>query len=479
MPSPSACEELSAPFEKEAGAAVAVRPILGVRQLITLGVGATLGAGLFSITGIAAGQCSGAAVSLSFIFAAFACSLIGLCYAELASMFPNASGSAYAYASEGLGKFVAWVLVWCLVASYLCCIATVASSWSSYLASLLGEWGINLDLRFWKSTGTLIPLADGHSVRAFGNFPAMIGMFLVSFLLLRGSQESAWINSLIVSLKVGIIAIVVICCFKGIQPANYHPFIPENTGNFGDFGWSGVARGAVLVFFSFIGFDIVASAARETKNPQRTLPIAILGTLFAITFISVVFSIALLGVVNYQLLSHDASPVGTAMNLLHLPLIGAVVKIGVLIGFIAGLYGLLYGQIRVVQHVAEDGLIPQIFAKLNPKHVPAPALLFLTILITILAVSLPVPFLGSMTSVGIILAFLLVCASVIALRIKRPDAERPFKVFAGTYLVPGSAILVCFGGLMTVAPTCWLYLSIWIFLGIMVYVFYGRKQLPH
>ncbi|QCE35383.1 amino acid permease [Acetobacteraceae bacterium] len=448
--------------------------MLGIRQLVTLGVGATLGAGLFSITGIAAGQCSGAAVSLSFIFAALACSLIGLCYAELASMFPNASGSAYAYASEGLGEFVSWLLVWCLVASYVCCIATVASSWSSYLVSLLTEWGFHPDLRFWKSTGTLIPLTDGSSVRAFGNFPAIIGMVLVTFLLLRGSKESAWINSLIVALKIAIIVVVVACCLKGIQMSNYEPFIPENTGEFGHFGWSGVARGGVLVFFSFIGFDVVASAARETKNPQRALPIAILGTLFAITFISVIFSVALVGVVNYTQLAGDASPVGTAMNILHLPLIGALVKVGVLIGFVAGLYGLSYGQARVLQHVAEDGLIPRIFAKTNQQHVPAYALLFLSLLISILAVILPVPFLGSMTSVGILLAFLLVCASVTALRFKKPDVKRPFKVFGGKYFIPGAAMLVCFGGLLTVAPICWLYLVGWVVIGIFVYFLYGK-----
>lgn len=453
------------------------RRVLGPWQLIALGVGTSLGAGIFAITGIAAGQNGGAAVSICFLIAAIACSFVGMAYAELSSMFPNASGSAYAYASEGIGEGFAWAIGWCLLAAYMLALSMVASSWAGYLASFLQEWGIILDPRFLAPTGTLVHLPGGVTASAFFNLPAVLAICGMAALQLGGVQESTRLNAFMVALKVGVIITFILACVPKINLANYHPYLPANTGQFGHFGWSGVLRGAALVFCAYPGFDIVASAARETRNPQRNLPIGLLGTLAICACIYIVFSGVLVGTVNYRALAHDPSPVATAMNAVGIPWLAELVKLGILIGFFAVLYGVLFGQSRSLLNMAEDGLIPPIFKRVTP-HTKAPwgALVGLAGLSSLLGACLTLDALGNIISMGFLLTFIMVCASVIVLRYRRPQAERPFRIPGGNWLIPCLGILSCAGVLMGMDSATWARMAIWGVVGVVIYFCYGKRH---
>ncbi|QDH13502.1 amino acid permease [Formicincola oecophyllae] len=453
-----------------------INRVLGPWQLIALGIGVSLGFGLFAVTGIAAGQYAGPAVGLSFLFAAIVAAFVALSYAELASMFPNAAGSAYSYAYAGLGEGIAWGIGWCLFLAYLVTLGAIAGSWASYLASFLAEWHVYLDPRLVASTGTPVHMADGTTAKAFMSVPAVVAIFAMVGLLMGGVQESSRINSIIVLLKVAVVTIFILACLPHGQLANYHPFLPANTGAWGHYGWSGVISGASLVFAAYLGFDLVSSAARDTRNPKKNLPLGILGTLGICTLLYVLFSFVLVGVVNFHNLAHDASPAATAMDAIHMPIVAQVVKGGILIGFFAGIYGILFGMSRSIMTMAEDGLLPPIFARTNAKGVPVAAVLTLASLASILAAFFSVGALGNMVSLGTLLAFMVVSVAVIVLRYRRPTVERPFKVAGGAWLIPMLALISCSVVLVGMDGATWLRFGIGLAIGGAIYVFYGQHH---
>ncbi|MFT9258868.1 MAG: amino acid permease [Acetobacter sp.] len=452
-----------------------LKRVLGPGSLIALGVGTTIGAGLFSLTGIAAAENAGPAVVLSFIIAGIACGFAGLCYSELASMIPIA-GSAYTYAYVTLGELMAWIIGWDLVLEYAVGAATVAVSWSRYVASLLGTWGIVLPPRLTASPFESVQLADGSMTHGLANLPAMVVICAISWVLIRGISQSAIVSIVIVTIK-----LLVILAFIGfglgyINPANYHPFIPPNEGTFGHFGISGVMRAAGTIFFAYVGFDAVSTTAQETKNPARDMPIGLLGSLLVCTLAYVAFSFVMTGLVNYRDMIGDAAPVATAIN--HTPYhwLQVAVKIGIICGFTSVLLGVLLGQSRVFFAMSRDGLLPPVFSITHPRfQTPWLSNLFFMVLTSLLSAFLPISDLGHMASIGTLLAFVLVCAGVIVLRRKAPDAPRAFRVPGGD-IVPVLGILSCGSVMIFLDHLTWLRLIGWLALGMLIYMLYGRKH---
>ncbi|QCE35019.1 amino acid permease [Acetobacteraceae bacterium] len=445
---------------------------LGALNLIALGIGSSLGAGLFAITGITAGQFSGPAVSLCFIFAAIACGCVGLCYAELATMFTKVSGASYTYISTAMGECVAWLATWCLVATYIVSLSLISVSWSGYLGAFLANWHVIIPDKFLLPLGTSLP-AGGM---AWGVWPALFIFSVVAAILCLGTKESAGLNNFFVFLKVAVVIIFVLCCVPFIIPSYYEPYIPVNQGHFGHFGWSGVLSGTAFVFLFYLGFDIVAAAGPETENPRKNLPIGILGTLSCCALLAALFSGAMVGVVPYLNLAEDSHPLATAMHVLNMPVIAQCLNLAILVGFLAGLYGIIFGQSRILSHISDEGLLPAVFAQKNSRHAPWFAILFLSIIAAVLAVFLPLKALGNVISLGALLTFLMVCLAFIILRIRMPDHPRPFQVFGGNYFVPMIGIVSCVVGTFTIDFISWLYLGIWLLLGFAVYLFYGRRK---
>ncbi|QCE33387.1 amino acid permease [Acetobacteraceae bacterium] len=445
---------------------------MGPFQLIALGIGTSLGAGLFAISGIVAGQFSGPAVSLCFIFGAMACGCVGLCYAELATMFPKVSGASYTYISEAMGECTAWLVAWCLVAAYIVSLSLVSVSWSGYLASFLSNWHIFLPERILSPLGT--SLSDG--ALALGVWPAIFILSIVTGMLCMGTKESSGLNSFFVFLKIAVVLIFVLVCLPFLLPSNYIPYIPANHGGFGHFGWSGIVSGTAFVFLFYLGFDVVASAGPETHNPRRNLPIGILGTLASCALLAALFSGAMVGIVPYERLAEDTHPLATAMQVLDMPVVAQGLNLAILVGFIAGLYGIIFGQSRILSHIAEEGLLPAIFAKTNKRHAPWFSIVFLSFIGGILGFLLPLKALGNVISLGVLLTFSMVCLALIVLRIRAPEKQRPFEVPGGKYLIPMTGIISCAVGCFTIDARSWLYLALWLVIGFVVYLFYGRRR---
>ncbi|GAJ27691.1 APC family permease [Acidomonas methanolica] len=452
-----------------------LRRVLSGFDLILLGVGTTIGAGLFSLTGVAAAQNAGPAVILAFAIAAVACGFAGLCYAELAAMIPVA-GSAYSYVYATLGELTAWIIGWDLVLEYTVGAATVAVSWSGYLTSVFAGWGLPLDPRWTASPFTTITLPDGTHAHAILNVPAILAVWLITALLVRGISESAKVNAVVVALKLGVVAAVIIFCTPYIDTANYHPFLPPNTGQFGQFGFSGVMRAAGMVFFAYLGFDIVSTTAQETKNPARALPVGILGSLVICTLIYIAFSAVLTGVVSYKTMIDDSSPVATAIDHTHRIWLQNAVKISVLLGYVSVLLGLMLGQVRVFYTMARDGLLPALFGRLNPRsRTPVVSHLIFAVLTCALAGTTPIAVLGSMTSIGTLLAFVLVCVGVAVLQRRDPDRPRPFRVPGGP-IIPVLGTLSCLAVMASLDRLTWIRLIVWLALGMIIYRVYGYRR---
>ncbi|MXV44273.1 amino acid permease [Saccharibacter sp. 17.LH.SD] len=450
-----------------------LRRVLGPWQLIALGIGVTIGAGLFSITGVAAGQYAGPAVVISFVIAALACAFAGLCYAELAGMMPTA-GSAYTYAYTAMGEIVAWIIGWDLILEYTVNASAVASSWSGYFTSLLQGWGIFIDPRLLAAPSTLVTMPDGHQTHAWFNLPSIFIIFAVTLLLMRGTRESSKINAVIVALKLLIIASVTIICIPHIGMANFHPLIPPNTGEFGHFGFSGVMRAAGMIFFAYIGFDIVSTAAQDSENPQKNIPVGILGSLAICAAIYAIFSFVIVGMVNYHHMAHDPNPVATVIDTLHLPWFSSIIKLGITIGYLSVIYGLLMGQSRVSLAMAQDGLLPDYFKRLNPRSkTPWISHIITAIVGSLLSACLPIDILGAMTSIGTLLAFIIVCAGVMILRFKAPNAQRRFRMPGGAFAIPLLGILSCGVVIASLDITTWIRLICWLVIGIIIYFCYG------
>ena len=453
----------------------ALKRCLSARSLVALGIGAIIGAGLFSLTGIAAADNAGPAVVLSFVVAAIGCAFAGLCYSELASMIPL-SGSAYTYAYATLGELVAWIIGWDLVLEYAVGAATVSVSWSSYVANLLHSFGLDLPARLTACPFTTVTLADGTQVAGLINLPAIVAIVCISLLLIRGVSESASVNMVITIIKVAIVLIVIALGAGYIHPANYQPFIPPNTGHFGEFGLSGIMRGAGVVFFAYIGFDAVSTCAAEAYKPERDIPIGILGSLAICTALYIGFALVLTGVVNYHAMHGDAKPVMTAIDVTPYAWLKVTVNIGVICGYTSVMLVMLLGQSRVFYAMAQDGLLPGLFGVLHDRfQTPWLSNLLFMVFTSLLAGFVPIEVLGHMTSIGTLLAFSIVCLGVLVLRRTDPGRERRFRAPLSP-LVPVLGIVVCVAMMLSLGWENWLRLGVWMAIGLLIYFAYSRRH---
>ena len=440
-------------------------------HLIALGIGAIIGTGIFVLTGTAAANHAGPGLVISFIISALGCGFAGLCYAEFASMIPIA-GSAYTYSYATLGEFVAWIIGWDLILEYLFGAATVAVGWSGYVTSFLGDFGINIPssiadapLKYseqggWELTGAII------------NFPAVFIIVVMTALLVVGIKESARFNNFIVIAKIIVILLFIGFGLSYIDSANYTPFIPENTGDFGKFGWSGIFAGAGVIFFAYIGFDAVSTAAQEAVNPQKDMPAGILVSLIVCTILYIVVSLVLTGIVNYKELNVPA-PIALAISKSgnNLMWLSKPIKIGAIAGLSSVVLVMLMSQPRIFYTMAKDGLLPKKFAVVHSKFKTP----YLTTILTgavaaIVAGLFPIGILGELVSIGTLLAFVIVCAGIIILRKTRPDIERPFKTPL-VPLVPILGILICLSQMIALPVDTWLRLIIWMAIGVIIYFF--------
>jgi basic amino acid/polyamine antiporter, APA family len=446
---------------------------LGPWSMISLGIGAIIGAGLFSLTGIAAAENAGPAVTLAFVVAAVGCAFAGMCYSELAAMIPVA-GSAYTYTYATMGEFIAWIIGWDLVLEYAVASAVVAVSWSRYVGSFLRDFGIHLPPQFTSCPFETVTLSDGSMVHGIINIPAIIIIVLVSTLLMIGIKESSWVNSIIVVVKLAVVLTFVAVGAYYINPDNYHPFIPPNTGHFGEFGWSGVMRAAGIIFFAYIGFDAVSTAAQETKTPHKDIPIGIMGSLAICTVLYIVFSFVLTGMVNYKSMLGDAAPVATAINLTPYPWLQIMIKMGIIAGFTSVILVMLLGQSRVFYAMSRDGLLPKMFSEIHPEWcTPWRSNLLFMVFVGFFAGFFPISKLGHMTSIGTLLAFVIVCGGVMVLRYTQPLVPRPYRV-PFFPLFPFLGILVCLAMMTALDHDTWWRLVIWLVVGMIIYFTYSR-----
>lgn len=451
-----------------------LRRSLSALDLILFGIGAIVGAGLFSITGVAAAENAGPAILISFIIAAIGCTFAGLCYSELATMIP-VSGSVYTYAYAVLGELLAWTIGWTLVLEYAIGAATVAISWSGYVVALLQDLGIFFPQEIAVSPWQTIRLSDGELTTGLINVPALFIIVIVTLILIKGIRESATFNSIIVFVKISVVIIFIAVGIFYINPSNYVPFIPTNTGTFGEFGWSGILRAAGIVFFAYIGFDSISTTAQETKNPQKSLPIGILGSLIICSVLYILFSFVLTGLVNYKELNVSA-PVSLAVDRTSFVWLEILIQIGILAGMTSVILVLLLGQSRIFFVMANDGLLPKCFGALHPKFsTPWLSNLILMILVGLIAAFVPLSIVSYMTSIGTLLAFVIVCASVIILRYTKPNQLRPFKVPFFPF-VPLMGIATCFLMMATLGLESWLRLIIWLVIGLVIYFAYGKHH---
>ncbi len=450
---------------------------LGPVNLIALGVGAIIGAGLFSITGLAAANNAGPAITISFVVAAFGCAFAGLCYAEFASMIPIA-GSAYTYSYATMGEFIAWIIGWDLVLEYALGAATVAISWSGYLIKFLEYYDIYFPPELTMSPFQTVTLADGSIVTGIMNLPAVAVIVFVSLILIKGTRESALANAIIVVLKVGVVLTFVILGWKYINPDNYVPYIPANTGTFGEFGFSGIIRAAAIVFFAYIGFDAVSTAAQETRNPKRAMPIGILGSLIVCTILYILFAHVMLGLANYQEFAGKDGIAPVAVAIAHTPYVflQQAVILAILAGYVSVILVMLMGQSRVFYSMSQDGLLPKFFSDVHSKfRTPWKSNLLFMLFVSLFAAFVPANVVGEMVSIGTLFAFVLVCAGIWVLRVKQPDAPRGFKVPL-VPLIPILGIATCLFMMVFLPHDTWLRLLAWMAIGVVIYFLYGKGK---
>jgi len=474
-----------------------LRRALGALNLVSLGIGAIIGAGIFVLTGQAAADHAGPAIMLSFVLAGIACAFAGLCYAEFASLIPIA-GSAYTYGYATLGEIFAWIIGWDLVLEYAFGAATVASGWAGYFVSFLQDWGIHIPPELigvygqkfanyngrWTDVATLPATVDVSTLTVHASYFNLVAFFaiaVVTTVLVIGIKESANLNTIIVIVKVSIVLLFIaiatafVLKHPDIAKANWTPFLPANEGSYGKFGWSGIATGAAVVFFAYIGFDAVSTAAQEAKNPQRDMPIGILGSLVICTVLYIVVSGLLTAMVPYTKLAVP-DPVAVGIDVTGIRWGSFLVKIGAIFGLGTVMLVMLLGQSRVFYSMSRDGLLWKWASIIHPKfRTPWISNIVMGVFVAIFGALIPISDLSRLVSIGTLLAFVIVCAGVWILRVKRPDLHRPFK----TPLVPLVPILgiVVAGYLMASLPAAtWYRLIGWLVIGMFIYFLYGRKH---
>src|SRR6266849_1726670 len=451
-----------------------LKRVLGPINLVTLGIGAIIGTGIFVLTGEAAAQYAGPAIVLSMLLAGFASALAGVCYAEFASTVPIA-GSAYTYGYATLGEFIAWIIGWDLILEYALGAATVAVGWSGHLTAFMHDFvGISFPKSLAAAPCTLIN-APGCSPDAIFNLPAVLVTLAVTVLIVIGVKESANVNSAIVIVKVGVVIIVILGGAAYINTANWHPFIPENTGNFGDYGWSGVLRGAGVIFFAYIGFDAVSVAAQEAKNPQKDMPVGILGSLIVCTILYIIVSGLLTATVHYSRLNIGA-PVSLAMRETGVKWGSYVINAGALAGLSTVMLVMLLGQSRVFYSMAPARLLWKWAGAIHPSfRTPWKSTAIVGFAVAIVGSLVPIGSLGQMVSIGTLLAFVIVCAAVWILRIRRPDLQRPFRT-PWVPFVPIMGIIVSLGLMASLNGVTWVRLIVWLIIGLVIYFTYSVKH---
>jgi APA family basic amino acid/polyamine antiporter len=461
-----------------------LRRVLGRADLVLIGIGGVIGAGIFVLTGQTAGSNAGPAIVLSMLLAGIASALAGLCYAEFASAVPVA-GSAYTYAYATLGEIVAWIIGWDLVLEYALSAATVAVSWSGHLMSFFHDVGIPFPAALSAAPGTLVPVAGGEPVTAVLNLPAVLLIVVVTALLITGVRQSASMNALMVAIKVSVIVLIVAGGVWFIRPEHYTPFLPPNTGTFGEFGPSGVFRGAAVIFFAYIGFDAVSVSAQEAKNPQRDMPVGILGSLAICTLLYMLVSAVMVGLAPYTSLRGSPAPMIVALDAAlqraggvnwWLSTLKGLVEIGALAGLTSVVTINLMAQPRVFYAMATDGLLPAWFRRLHPRwQTPHVSTLVTAVGVAVAAGLTPVDVLGHLVSIGTLFAFVVVSIGVLVLRRTSPDLPRPFRVPLVPYL-PIAAVVVCVALMASLPWATWERLFVWMALGMLVYAGYGYRH---
>jgi APA family basic amino acid/polyamine antiporter len=447
---------------------------LGALNLTALGIGAIIGTGIFVLTGTVAAQNAGPAVILSFVLAGVASIFAALCYSEFASLVPMA-GSAYTYGYATLGEFVAWIIGWDLVLEYALAATSVAIGWSGYVVSFLADFGIHIPAQWQAARGTVVTLADGSQVTALFNLPAVFIIAVITTLLVVGIKESASVNNVIVFIKLVVILLFIALTASHVNPDNWHPFIPPNTGAREHFGFSGVVAGAAIVFFAYIGFDSVTTAAQEAKNPQRDMPIAIIGSLVACTVLYIVVSAIATGVVPYAQLDVPA-PIAKVADYIGLGFFASLIKIGAIAGLTSVILVQLLGQSRVFYSMSRDGLLPPFVQRIHPRfRTPYITSIVTGVAVAIPAAILPVRDAAKLVSIGTLLAFVIVCCGVLVLRIREPNLRRPFKTPFVWFVAPMGALSAAY--LMAyLDQQTWIRLLIWLAVGLAIYFLYSRTH---
>ncbi len=466
-----ATKPLSRIMAESEGGEHTLKRTLGPVQLVALGIGAIIGAGIFTLTGVAAADHAGPAIVLSFIFAGIGCAFAGLCYSEFATMIPIA-GSAYTYAYATMGELLAWIIGWDLVLEYAVGAATVSVGWSATLVSLLRSYGIYLPPQLTVSPFEAVKLADGSVVQGLFNLPAVLIIAAVSMILVIGIQEAARANAVIVILKVAVVIIFIVVGYQFINPANYTPFIPENEGG-SRFGWTGILRGAGVIFFAYIGFDAVSTAAQETRKPQRDMPIGIIGSLIVCTILFILYANVLTGIVNYRELG-VAAPLSLALARIPYPWLSTAMQIAVLAGLTSVILVMLLGQSRVFFSMSRDGLLPKLFSDIHPKfRTPWRSNLLFMVFVSLFSAFAPINVVGEMTSIGTLFAFVLVCGGILVMRRAYPNIARPFRTPL-VPLVPILGVLVNLLLMIGLGWHNWARLIVWLLIGLTIYFLYSR-----
>jgi basic amino acid/polyamine antiporter, APA family len=463
--------------EAAGGGEHSLKRALGPINLITLGIGAIIGAGIFVLTGTAAAQFAGPAIVISYIIAGIGCVFAGLCYAEFASMLPIA-GSAYTYGYATMGEIVAWIIGWALVLEYAFGAATVAVGWSGFVSDLLSFFGIHLPF---NAAPKIAFTLGGHTFAAQMDIFALSALVIITIILIVGVKESANFNSAAVMIKISIvlifIAIAVMFAFGHwhLMTTNWHPFIPKNQGHFGEFGWSGIMRGAGVVFFAYIGFDAVSTAAQEARNPQKDMPFGILGSLVICTALYILVSGLLTGVVSFSKLNVPA-PVADATRVIGMGWATVLIDLGAIAGLASVMMVMMLGQSRVLYTMSHDGLLPNWVGQLHPRfRTPYKTSMVVGVFAATLAAFFPIKLLGELVSLGTLLAFSIVSVGVVVMRAKHPEMPRPFRTPL-VPLVPILGVIVSLSLMFSLDRPAWIGFGSWLIFGLLIYFGYSRHH---